>query len=168
MEWSQTQVEELEQLVRHAPAPHVRVKAVAILNVARGRSQQEVAELVCAHRESVSRWVQRYRAAGAAGLAVATGRGRRPRVAGEEVAGYLRQSPRQFGVAQTRWTLRALASVVPSLRGFTESGVQRALVRLGFRYKRGQPAVHSPDPEYGEKRGAWSRSSRKHGSTPAR
>lgn len=168
MEWSKEQVQELEGLVRHAPVPHVRVKAIAVLNVARGCTQREAAGLVCAHREAVGRWVQRYRAQGPAGWSVRAGRGRRPRVDAAEVEAYLRQSPRQFGVAQTRWTLRALASVVPSLGGFTDSGVQRALGRLGFRYKRGQPAVHSPDPEYGEKRGAWTRSSKKPGSGQAR
>ena len=60
-------------------------------------------------------------------------------------------------MAQSRWTLSALAGTVPSLQGMTDSGVYRALVRLGFRYKRGQPRVHSPDPAYEEKRGAWSR-----------
>jgi hypothetical protein len=31
----------------------VRVKALAVLNVTRGRSRQEVAEIVCTHRQSV-------------------------------------------------------------------------------------------------------------------
>lgn len=156
MEWTDEQIKELESLARRSPVPYVRVKALAVLNVARGRSRQEVAQIVCAHRESVGLWVRRYRAAGAEGFAVAKGRGKPAQVDGEELESYLRQSPRRFGLSQNRWTLRALARTVPSLQGLTDSGVYRALVRLGFRYKRGQPYLHSPDPAYAEKRGAWS------------
>jgi len=79
----------------------------------------------------------------------------------EELERYVRQSPRAYGLPQTRWTLRALAQTVPSLKGFTDAGVYYALVRAGFRYKRGQPHLHSPDPEYEEKRGGWFRLSRR-------
>lgn len=161
MEWSDEHIKELEMLARRSPVPYVRVKALAVLNVARGRSRQEVAEIVCAHRQSVGIWARSYRAEGAAGFAVAQGRGKPAQVDGEELESYLRQSPRRFGLSQNRWTLRALARTVPSLRGLTDSGVYRALIRLGFRYKRGQPHLHSPDPEYAEKRGAWSRLSGK-------
>jgi len=157
MEWTDAQIKELQMLARRSPVPYVRVKALAVLNVARGRLRQEVAEIVCAHRVSVGAWVRHYRAEGAAGFAVARGRGKPPQVDGQELETYLRQSPRHFGLSQTRWTLRALARTVPSLKGLTDSGVYRALVRLGLRYKRGQPHVHSPDPQYEEKRGAWSR-----------
>lgn len=157
MEWTDEQIKELQVLARRSPVPHVRVKALAVLNVARGHSRREVAEIVCAHRESVANWVRRYRADGAPGFAVAEGRGRPAQVDAEELENYLRQSPRRFGLAQNRWTLCALARTVPSLKGLTDSGVYRALVRLGFRYKRGQPHLHSPDPAYAEKRGAWSR-----------
>jgi transposase len=168
MEWTDEQIGELEKLARTAPRPSVRVKALAVLNVARGRSRQEVAAIVCAHRESVGAWVRRYRTEGVAGFQVAPGRGKPRQVDERELEEYLRQSPRHFGVPQTRWTLSALAQTVPSLKGWTPSGVYRALVRLGFRYKRGQPHLHSPDPAYGGKRGAWSRPSRKRGTIPPR
>lgn len=158
MEWSDGQIKELEMAARRSLVPYIRVKALAVLNVARGRTRQEVAGIVCAHRESVGIWVRRYRKEGVAGLTVARGRGRLAQVDGTELETYLRQSPQNFGLSQNRWTLRALARTVPSLKGLTDSGVYRALVRLGFGYKRGQPHVHSPDPAYGEKRGAWSRS----------
>lgn len=161
MEWTDEQIKELRVLARRSPAPYVRVKALAVLNVARGRCRQEVADIVCAHRVSVGTWVRRYRAEGAASFAVAEGRGKPPKVDGEELESYLRQSPRLFGLSQTRWTLRALARTVPSLKGLTDSGVYRALVRLGLGYKRGQPHVHSPDPQYEEKRGGCNRPFRK-------
>lgn len=168
MEWTSKQMEELEKLARRSPKAYVRVKALAVLNVARGRHRQEVAAMFGVHRVSVGLWVRRYRELGASGLEVAPGRGRRPQVDRQEVEDYVRQSPRRFGLDQTRWTLRALALTVPSLRGFTEAGVYQALRRLGFRYKRGQPHLHSPDPEYLEKRGSWSRPSPRPGTSQGR
>jgi hypothetical protein len=35
------------------------------------------------------------------------------------------------------------------------AGVKKALERCGFAYKRGQPHLHSPDPEYEAKKGQW-------------
>jgi transposase len=66
----------------------VRVKALAVLNVTRGRSRQEVAEIVCAHRQSVGIWVRSYRAAGATGFAVAQGRAKPAQVDGEELENF--------------------------------------------------------------------------------
>lgn len=168
MEWSQVQMQELENLSRRHHVPHVRIKALALINVARGMKQQEVAALVGVGRTTVWRWVKSYRSQGPAGFAVAPGRGRPTKVVPQEVENYLRQSPRHFGVAQTRWTLRALARVVPSLKGMTDAGVYYALERLGFRYKRGQPHLHSPDPQYEEKRGAWYRPLKRPESIPQR
>ncbi len=104
-------------------------------------------------RRAVGRWVQGYLMEGASCFSIKSGRGRKARAQFEEVAEYLRQTPSHFGIARTRWTLSTLRQVTPCLRGMSESGVWRVLVRLGYRYKRGQPVSHSPDPEYGEKRG---------------
>lgn len=149
--------EELRTLMRRAEKPYVRMKATALWNLARGKSRQEVAGFLGVSLVSVAAWVTRYRQEGVAGLAVRPGRGRKARASASEVEAYLRQSPRAFGLSQTRWTLRALAQAVPSLRGFTAAGVWKVLERAGFRYKRGQPSLHSPDPAYAEKRGRWSR-----------
>lgn len=149
------QQQELKEVARHSPVPHTRIKALAVYNVARGLPHGEVAQFLCMERRSVGRWVQNYLAQGLAAFPVKEGRGRRSRVKGEEVEGYVRQAPIHFGISRTRWTLALLGKVVPSLRGMTEEGIRKALGRLGYRYKRGQPAVHSPDPQYGEKRGLW-------------
>lgn len=161
MNWSEEQRRELIQLAKHAPQSYVRIKALAVWNVAEGRSQSEVAKFLAVSRVSVGEWVKRYLSPGKAGFVVNEGRGRKAKARYEEIENYLRQSPRQFGLQQTRWTLQALAQKVPSLRGFTDSGIYRVLVRMGYRYKRGQPYIHSPDPLYSEKRGLWSRPSRK-------
>ncbi len=148
---------ELETLMRKAEKPHIRMKTAALWNLSRGKTQREVAEFLGVSRTSVIAWVKRFRAEGVGGLAIRPGRGRPAKVSRSQVENYLRQSPRAFGLNQTRWTLRALARVAPSLVGFSDMGVWKALNRMGFRYKRGQPHLHSPDPEYQEKRGSWSR-----------
>jgi putative transposase len=150
---------ELQRLMRHAEKPHVRMKAAALWNLNRGKTRREVAEFLGVSTVSVSAWAKRFRAHGVAGLAIRPGRGRPARAQAAEVEQVLRQSPQSFGLAQTRWTLRALAQVVPSLRGFSEMGVWKVLNRMGFRYKRGQPHLTSPDPQYEEKRGGWFRPS---------
>lgn len=149
------QQQELEELTRHGVVPHERIKALAVYNAVRGLSYEEVARLLCVERRSVGRWVRNYLAQGVTAFSIKPGRGRRSRINGEEVEYYVRQSPTQFGVSQTRWTLALLGRTVPSLRGMTWEGIRKALGRLGYSYKRGQPSVHSPDPRYGEKRGLW-------------
>ncbi len=161
-------VAELQTVMHHADKPYLRIKATALWNLARGKTRREVAEFLGVSMASVTAWTKRFSAQGVAGLAVQPGRGRPARADASEVENYLRQSPRSFGLEQTRWTLRALAKVVPSLKGFTEMGVWKALNRMGFRYKRGQPHLHSPDSQYQEKRGSWSRPSRKPRLTRAR
>lgn len=157
MEFSEAQQKELLETAKHAPQGYVRAKALVVWNVACGRSQTEVARFAAVSRVSVNRWVRSYASQGIEGLVVKEGRGRKEKGKREEIESYVRQSPRRFGVEQSRWTLRSLAEKVPSLKGFTESGVYRVLARMGFHYKRGQPHLHSPDPLYEEKRGLWCR-----------
>jgi transposase len=146
---------ELRKTMRRAAKPHLRMKAVALWNLGQGKTRREVAEFLGVSKASLSAWAKRFRAEGVGGLAIRPGRGRPAQAQASEVEQVLRQSPRSFGLAQTRWTLRALAQVVPSLRGFSEMGVWKVLQRMGYGYKRGQPHLTSPDPQYQEKRGGW-------------
>lgn len=157
MEISKQQWEELRKVAREGQPAYVRVKALALLNLASGRSVSEVARIFQVSRPSLYAWQGRYGEQGVEGLRVQAGRGRRGKADLAEMERYVRRSPREFGVSQTRWSLKALAQVVPSLRGFSAFGVQKALRRAGYRYKRGQPWLHSPDPQYEEKKGRWSK-----------
>lgn len=147
------QSQELNHLARHSPVPHVRVKALAVYNVGQGFPCYQVAQMLGVERRSVGRWVRNYLAKGVGAFAIKEGRGRRPRVKGEEVEHYLRQAPLQFGLQRTRWTLSLLKQVVPGFHGMSLVGIYQAIKRLGYGYKRGQPTVHSPDPAYWLKRG---------------
>ena len=151
------QRQELETVAKTDRTPSVRVKALAVLNLADGRAAKEVATIFRTSRQSLAEWATAYHGEGIDGLRVKPGRGRRPQADPAQIEQYVRQSPRNFGVTQTRWTLAALANAVPCLKGFTIPGVRQAIRRAGFRYKRGQPSVHSPDPEYGQKKGLWMR-----------
>ena len=151
--------QELRRLMRRSERPHIRVKATALWNLSQGKTQREVGEFLGVSTVSLRAWVQRFRREGAPGLAIRPGRGRPARARVAEIKEVLQQTPRSFGLPQTRWTLSALAEVVPSLRGFSQMGVWKVLRRMGYHYKRGQPHLTSPDPEYQEKRGGWFRPS---------
>jgi transposase len=157
MEFTKVQRVELRSLARRGEPAYVRVKALVLLNLAEGRKATELARVFRTSRQSVRAWRLRFAEQGVAGLRVAPGRGRKAQADLAELGNYLRRSPRAFGLSQTRWSLSALAQVVPSLKGFTPFGVQKALRRAGFRYKRGQPYLHSPDPAYAEKKGLWTK-----------
>jgi hypothetical protein len=66
----------------------------------------------------------------------------------------IRRAPRRLGIERTRWTLAALAAVVPWLAGRRPSSVWRVLRQLGIGLKRGRDHIHSPDPAYLAKRAA--------------
>jgi transposase len=151
MDWSQAQVRELAEAGRRHPKPGARVKALAVLAVARGNTYAHAAACFAVHYHSVSTWTKRYREQGLKAFDIAPGRGRRCRVDEAELVRYALQSPRNFGVPRSRWTLQLLADTVPSLRGFTQAGVLVALRRCGISYKRGQAWMLSPDPEYEKK-----------------
>lgn len=161
MRFTEEQIKELHYLGKHAPEGYIRVKALAVWNVARGRTQGEVSEFMAVSRVAVNQWAKSYLAKGSGPFRVRGGRGPRAKANREEIENHLRQSPRQFGLAQTRWTLKALRAKVPSLKGFSVSGVRQALVKFRFGYKRGQPVVHSPDPLYEKKKKSSSRLSRR-------
>lgn len=155
MELSETQQKELIYACKHSPQGYVRVRALALLNLTQGWSQEQVAKIFQVSRQSVSRWKQVFQTEGIEGLRVHPGRGRKSQVNQEEVENYILQSPRRFDLNRTRWTLQVLVKTVPCLKGFSTFGAQKVLRRMGYAYKRGQPHLHSPDPLYVKKNNRW-------------
>ena len=145
------QLHELAQAGKHHPKPGVRLKALAVRAVGTGEPRATVAHCFATSLTSVGEWLRRYRQGGVAALEIAPGRGRKSPVDSDQVLRYARQSPRQFGIPRSRWTLRLLADTVPGLHGYSLAGVLRVLRRLGLSYKRGQPWLPSPDPDYEKK-----------------
>jgi transposase len=148
---SAEQMAELDRWSHTHRKPGLRLKAIAVRAVAQGHTRQQVGAILQISPYSVGQWCRAYQQQGWAGLEIHRGRGRRSRVDAREVEEYVRQSPRHFGVARTRWTLRDLARTVPSLAGLQPSGVWQALRRLAISYKRAEPWLHSPDPDYVKK-----------------
>jgi len=152
MDWSEEQLQILDQASKRAEPAYLRQRALAVWHCAQGRTKMEVARCMRTTRQSVGVWVRGFRNHGLDGLRIKKGRGRKPSLGHEDVKEYLYQSPRNLGINRTRWTLELLAKHVPSLKGFTRMGVLKALRRLGIGYKRGQPHIHSPDPKYAKKK----------------
>src|ERR1700690_3236154 len=109
MEMTADQRRELEKKARCGEPAYVRSKALALVNVADGRSVREVARIFRVSRQSVYAWEKRCRSEGTEGLQVHPGRGRKTRANLQELERYVRQSPRRYGLRRTRWSLAALA-----------------------------------------------------------
>lgn len=142
----------IDRAARTHPNAHVRSRALAVRAVACGFSCRHVAAMLPLSAYSIGQLAARYKQGGLEALAVARGRGRKSAVDDEQVRSYLRRSPERFGLEHNRWTLKTLIQTCPTLEGMTERGVLKVLHRLGFRYKRGQQWIHSPDPQYEEKK----------------
>lgn len=92
VELSEDQRDELRQVATRDPKPYRRERAVAILKVASGEVAAQVAArglLVPRDPDTVYGWLDRFAEQGVAGLTIAPGRGRKPRLSppGERRAG---------------------------------------------------------------------------------
>lgn len=165
LSFSEDQLRELDWVARRHPDAHVRSRALAVRAVALGHERQLVARLFPYSAYSIGQWVRGYGERGVESFAIRVGRGRRSQVDEDEVRACLRRSPEWFGLNQARWTLKALGQACPSLHGMSQRGILNVLHRLGFRYKRGQPWIHSPDPLYEVKKTRSKRPIKKRGKT---
>ncbi len=78
---SDSQEQELQEIVAHHPKAYIREKAAAILKIAQGQSGVSVAQnglLRKRRKNTVYDWVHRYEAEGISGLLVRKGRGLKP------------------------------------------------------------------------------------------
>ena len=162
---SSEQMAELDRLSRTHPQAGFRVKVLAIRAVALGASRQQVGAMLNVSPYSVGQWFRAFSERGLSALEIRKGRGRPAQVDSGELEEYVRQSPRNFGIPRTRWTLQLLAEHVPSLKGLRPHAVWYALQRAGISYKRSEPWLHSPDADYGKKNATSRKSSRKRGSS---
>jgi len=74
----------------------------------------------------------------------------------EQLREWLRQSPRDFGLPTSRWTLAGLA-LVCAAKGLTpqvvsEETIRDAIHRLGLSWKRAKRWIECPDPAYARKK----------------
>lgn len=159
MEWTQEQLSLLERTAKSAEPAYLRIRAMAVWHAIQKQPRTDVARYFFTTRQSIGKWLKDFSRAGIEGLRIKPGRGRTPQTSHDDVLQYVLQSPQNFGINQSRWTLDMLAVYVPSLKGFSRTGVRRVLIRLGISHKRGQPHVTSPDPLYAEKKRGSKKSS---------
>ncbi len=152
MDFSSEQLAELERAALRHPDAHVRSRAIAVRAVALGHTRVHLSDILPYTAFSIGQWCRDYHQRGLDAFRIAPGRGRPSHVDTKEVLLRLRRSPREFGIDRSRWTLAALGQACPSLGGMSERGILDVVHRLGFRFKRGQPWIHSPDPLYDEKK----------------
>lgn len=65
-----------------------------------------------------------------------------------EVEHLLHQSPREHGIARTRWRLQDVGRALRWLQGYSDAGIYKVLKRLGFSRKKALHFIRSPDPNY--------------------
>lgn len=118
----------------------------AVLLVARGRSCQEVADLLGDPLRTIQAWVRAFLDDGLVGLEDDERGGRPRRLSDEqldEISLALRLPPENFGLSNNLWDGRTLSEYINTFFGL-EIGVrqcQRLFRQLGFRYRRPRPMI---------------------------
>lgn len=151
----------LEAGLRAADAFVVR-RCQSLLKSAQGFTPRQIEAQLGWSDESVRRFIRAFNAQGLACLVRQSSRPKSARKLLQEpelrqLAEWLRQSPRDFGLATSRWTLEGLATVCAA-KGLTDSVVsdetiRDAVQRLGLQWKRAKRWLESPDPAYARKKG---------------
>src|SRR4051794_27657203 len=127
-------------------------RTLAVLELDRGRSAAEVAEMLGVTRQSVYNWAATFGQAHAPESRADDPRSGRPRLLTEPTEGLLRslmkQSPQEHDYPDTDWTAPLLQQELARGTGSLPSDdtVRRALRRLGYVWKRPR-YVLDPDPE---------------------
>lgn len=140
----------------HHPIPYLRECAAALIKIAGGVSPRAVAHhglLKSRKTDTVYAWLNAYQQYGLGGLYEKPRR--RRTFSSEQIADLreiLHQTPANFGLRLTRWTLKAIRKACIWLKNYTLSGIWRILRALHIQYKRGQQHIHSPDSHYVSKR----------------
>jgi len=133
--------EQLRHLVRTDPDPRVRHRAHALLLVAEGQTVAAVARLFTTAGHRVRAWRARFLAEGQTGLLDRPRRGRTPKLSADDrdfLCQALEQSPQDYGLPITVWSIRELQALVQRERGVAVSvyTMHRVVQALGYRYRR--------------------------------
>src|SRR5687767_11173064 len=117
-------------------------RAVALLELGRGRPAAEVAALLGVTRQAVYHWAAAFARAGDPAALADAPRAGRPRVLGDEgldlLEAVLGWDPQQLGLPHAGWTVPLLSRTLAIGTGREPSAdtVRRALDRLGYAWKR--------------------------------
>jgi transposase len=137
----------LQGLLRQRTLPAAQTQRVrSVLLAAEGTGPLAIAAQIRASRESVMRWLARFRAAGIAGLAERPKSGR-PRRYGAKLRAKIAAVACRPPQGHPRWTVRGLAAHL----GVPKSLVHEVLQREHLQPHRVRYYMHSPDPRFEEK-----------------
>ena len=145
-----------------SPDAFVVRRCQALLKSAAGYTPGQIHAQLGWSDQSVRRYIRAFDQEGLACLQPKSKRPQRvqPRLdaaAREQLRTWLRQSPRDFGLPTSRWTLDGLATVCFA-RGLTPQRVSRetirqAVLRLGLSWQRAKRWLEAADPAYARKKG---------------
>jgi transposase len=145
-----------------SPDAFVLRRCQIVLASARGERAPQIARSLGCSDQCVRNGIQAFNAHG---LAVLVRRSTRPHTSlaafsaerAEQLRALLHQSPRNFGLKTSLWTLE-LAATISFEQGLIDrrvSGetIRVTLARLGVKWKRAKHWITSPDPAYERKKG---------------
>lgn len=136
----------LERIRDTHSTPYMRERAAAILKIAGGMSGHAVAKyglLKERKTDTIYGWLDLWIEKGLDGFIIKKGRGRKPKhnysdKEREYIQEIVHQSPENYGIQKSRWTIKDIQKVYGPFHQYTESGVWRVLDRLEIVYKRGK------------------------------
>jgi transposase len=139
----------LERLVRgRNTAQKVVLRARIVLRSGAGASTGEIMEELGTTTPTITRWRDRYVAAGVVGLVRDAGRpGRKPSLSAATVAGVVELTLREKPADATHWSTRSMAAVA----GISDTSVQRIWKAHGLQPHRVETFKLSRDPRFVEK-----------------
>ena len=153
--------EALEAGLRSPDAFVVR-RSQCLLKSAAGLTPRQIQAQLGWSDQSVRRFIRAFQVEGLGCLKQKSSRPKSAKkllddAACEQLREWLRQSPRDFGLPTSRWTLEGLAQVCVA-RGLTPSlvsdeTIRDALKRLGLSWQRAKRWLVSSDPAYARKKG---------------
>lgn len=147
--WSQRN--RLSRLARKSHNGGIVRRALAISQLARGRSVSQVSEALCAARSTVYAWASWFRDGGIDALCQER-RGSIRRTLTEQVIGEMEEllalTPQALGYLRTRWSSELLAKELQARTGVKihPSTVRRALGENAWVWRRARPTLHIADP----------------------
>lgn len=147
----------LEEQLKETQEVHLYRRTLAVLEVSRGRSVAEVAQMLGVTRQSVHNWIASYARAHDPHALQDEPREGRPSVWSEDqqarLRGLLDRSPNEFGYFAVDWTVPLLQEQWQHSTGvhLSEDTLRRGLQGLGYVWKRGRYQLE-PDPELEKKK----------------
>lgn len=152
---------------RTAPARRVE-RARIVVHASQGESPPAIAERLRLDADTVRGWIRRFNAEGLAGLEDRPRAGRPPTYTPEQVATVIATAltdPRALDLPFASWTLDRLAAYLNERKGIAikRSRIDEILRAEGLRWRRHESWFGARvDPEFAEKRGGSSPSTRRH------